>query len=723
MIAIDTTAEFWHGAASFTHLLGACACATVGAMLAGKRERFGQAGGALVASLMLSAVWCLAVAVAGGTSLPSAFALGLRNFVWIVALYRLFASDGRHATVAPVRPVVFVLAAVAVLQPLALIIENGFAGVASPSKFTFHFNTMLAMLEVVGALVLVHNLYVGASSTARQVLRWPALALGIVWTFELNLYTVAWLSNRWPVPLAAVHGLVDIAFAATLALGMMEGREQLRLRPSRAVTFRSISLLIIGAYFIAMVAVAQWLADAGGDFARWLQFGFLIVGVACALLLLPSRRLRGWLRVTLTKHFFQHRYDYRVEWLRFTRTMGGSGGASGSNGPALPLHERAIQALADITDSPAGLLLLPDESRNLSLAARWQWPTAEVPPCAYPAEGIAFLEENDFIVDIDGTLSPDGDPRWSSDADGEVAIVPEWLSEDPRAWALVPLLHYERLVGAVVLARPPQARRLDWEDFDLLRVAGQQLASYLAEHSSQQALAEAGRFDDFHRRIAFVMHDIKNLASQFALLARNAERHAENPEFRADMLVTLRASADKLNALMARLSRYGTGAVDHIEAVDVGDVAREVVAGFAARHNVQVIARQAYAIAGNRHSLEQVLAHLVQNGIDASPADAAVFIGISADAEWCRIEVIDSGHGMSAAFIRNRLFRPFDSSKPGGFGIGAYEARELVRAMHGRLEVDSREGLGTRFVVCLPLIRADQHIDFDNTPDNKALSA
>ena len=136
-----------------------------------------------------------------------------------------------------------------------------------------------------------------------------------------------------------------------------------------------------------------------------------------------------------------------------------------------------------------------------------------------------------------------------------------------------------------------------------------------------------------------------------------------------------------------------------------------------------MIARQAYAIAGNRHSLEQVLAHLVQNGIDASPADAAVFIGISADAEWCRIEVIDSGHGMSAAFIRNRLFRPFDSSKPGGFGIGAYEARELVRAMHGRLEVDSREGLGTRFVVCLPLIRADQHIDFDNTPDNKALSA
>jgi len=700
VIGLSSSPELWQGLASLTHMAGACAAVTVGAMLFGKRARFGQAGGAVVASLMLTALWCLAVAVAGGQSVPSALALGLRNLVWLVALYRLFASDGRHASVAPVRPVVLILGVVALLQPAALIIESGFGNAATMSKLIYHFNIILAMLEAIGALVLVHNLYVGANAAARQALRWPALGLGIVWAFELNLYTVAWLSNRWPAPLAAMHGLVDVAFAITLALGAMEGREQLRLKPSRAVTFRSISLLIIGAYFIAMVAVAQWLADTGGDFARWLQLGFLMLAIATALLLLPSRRLRAWLRVMLAKHFFQHRYDYRAEWQRFSRTIGNIGDH------ALPLHERCIQALADITDSPAGLLLLPDEQRNLGLAARWQWPTAEVPACAYPAEGIAFLEAHDFILNLDSTLAPPGEQ--AAGTGSEAPIVPAWLADDPYAWALVPLLHYERLVGAVVLARPPYARRLDWEDFDLLRVAGQQLASHLAEHASQQALAEAGRFDDFHRRIAFVMHDIKNLASQFALLARNAERHAENPAFRADMLVTLRASADRLNALMARLSRYGPGVVDHIEPVEITEVAQEVAASFAARHRVRVIAQGPCAILGNRHSLEQVLTHLVQNGIDASGGDAPVFIHIAPDGAWCRAEVVDSGHGMSATFIRNRLFHPFDSSKPGGFGIGAYEARELVRAMRGRLEVESREGEGTRFFIRLPLANMTQ---------------
>ena len=72
-----------------------------------------------------------------------------------------------------------------------------------------------------------------------------------------------------------------------------------------------------------------------------------------------------------------------------------------------------------------------------------------------------------------------------------------------------------------------------------------------------------------------------------------------------------------------------------------------------------------------------------------------------------RVEVIDSGRGMSPEFLSTRLFRPFDTSKPGGFGIGAYEAREMVRAMGGRLDVESREGVGTRFVIRLP--RAARH--------------
>ena len=109
-------------------------------------------------------------------------------------------------------------------------------------------------------------------------------------------------------------------------------------------------------------------------------------------------------------------------------------------------------------------------------------------------------------------------------------------------------------------------------------------------------------------------------------------------------------------------------------------------------------------VRASAESLEQVLVHLVQNAVDASAPGAQVFIRLDGDNFHGAIEVVDSGHGMSPDFIRNRLFKPFVSSKPGGFGIGAYEARELVRAMKGRLDVESHEGLGTRFTIRLPLV-------------------
>ena len=710
--------DVWSGFATVAHLAGASAAATVAVTIARRRRRFVPPVPVAVAALAATAAWNLAVAVSGNAGMAGQLALGLRNLAYLGMLFTLFAGDGRDASVRPVRPVLFVLAVVAVLQPLAAGIEAGMQAHAGPgfhAALFFHFNTMLALLDVVGALVLVHNLYVGADAAARHVLRWPAAALAVVWCFELNLYTIAWVGSGWPVPLAALHGFADVGFALALLIAASQSGETLRLRPSRAVTFHSASLLLIGAYVLAMVAVAQWLADAGGGYGRWFQFGFLIAAISVAALALPSRRVRTWLRVVLTKHFFQHRYDYRAEWLRFTRTMGRAGA------DAAPLNERAIRALADITDSPGGLLLVPDDDGDLVLAARWQWPEAEVPAKAFAATGVRFLEAHDFIIDLHhtGTAARPG-------GRGGGPELPDWLCAEPRAWAMVPLLHYERMIGAVVLARPPQVRRLDWEDFDLLRVAGQQLASYLAEHASAQALAEAGRFDDFHRRIAFVMHDIKNLASQFTLLARNAERHAENPEFRADMLVTLRNSAEKLGTLVARLSRYG-GGVERIEPVALGGLAQSVVAGFAERHPVQLIEQAACVVAGNRHSLEHVLTHLVQNAVDASAPGSPVHLAISAASDGCRIEIVDSGHGMSPDFVRNRLFRPFDSSKPGGFGIGAYEARALIRAMNGRLDVESREGVGTRFVIHLPLSEqggaASASADRPGTPDPAAEAA
>ncbi|MEM6476928.1 MAG: ATP-binding protein, partial [Pseudomonadota bacterium] len=235
------------------------------------------------------------------------------------------------------------------------------------------------------------------------------------------------------------------------------------------------------------------------------------------------------------------------------------------------------------------------------------------------------------------------------------------------------------------------------------RVVGQQLASYLAEQSGQQALMDASRFDEFNRRMAFVMHDIKNLASQLSLLAANAQKHADNPDFRADMLVTLRASSEKLAALLARLGRYGAGQVHELEPTDLAAIAKRVTDRFKGVHPVSIMRKDDVQVMVDGEGLEQALIHIVQNAVDASEPDAPIYLNVVAEAVNGQIEIIDAGSGMSPEFVRSGLFKPFVSSKQGGFGIGAFEAREMIKAMGGRLQVESREGVGSRFNVILPV--------------------
>jgi putative PEP-CTERM system histidine kinase len=293
------------------------------------------------------------------------------------------------------------------------------------------------------------------------------------------------------------------------------------------------------------------------------------------------------------------------------------------------------------------------------------------------------------------------DPIRAGHPGDDSAAVPSWMLARADAWVLVPLVHGEALTGAVLLARPPVSRALDWEDFDLLRVAGRQAASYLAEERAGRALAEARRFEEFNRRFAFIIHDIKNLVSQQLLVARNAERHAANPAFRADMVATLKDSADRMTTLLARLSHRERVSAEPICPVDLAALCERVARSRRAQHPILIDAPSVWA-AGQPQRLEQVLAHLVQNAMEASGPEAPVAMRVSLQGEQVTIEVHDSGIGMSPAFVRDELFRPFSSTKAGGFGIGAFEARQLVSGMGGTLDVESREGEGTRFRILLP---------------------
>lgn len=680
-------------ASFFGYLIGAVASAMAALWMMQRGDRARSDRLAAILAATLTGIWCALAAALEPRAPVVALAETARNLALVFLLFRLFGNDGRDESIRVVRPVVFSLGFVTLLQPALLGLSLRPTVSPGAADLIFRSAALLQMLAAIGALMLLHNLYAGASTTSRLLLRWSAAALVGIWAFDLNLFTIAYMSDKVPAILLAMRGLITGLLVGLLAVGSNSAAAGLQFSPSRAVTFQTLSLLVIGAYLLVMLFVVQSLPVMGGDFGRIAQVGFLLIASVAAAVWLPSRSTRGWLRVTAAKHLFRHRYDYRNEWLRFTRTIGRAspGGES--------LQERAIRAMADITDSPAGLLLTPNEEAELELVARWNWAQAEVPAVAAKHQLSGFLEQEGYIVDLD-------ELRGGERAHFELENVPQWLLDEARAWALVPLLHFDRLVGVVVLARPGIGRKLDWEDFDMLRVVGQQLASYLAEQTGQRALMEASRFDEFNRRIAFVMHDIKNLASQLSLLARNAEKHADNPDFRADMLVTLRNSADKLNALLARLGRYGGGEVHKRATLDLQELAQGLVARFGTVHPVRLVRDKTCLVQADAEALEQALVHLLQNAIDASEAENPVSIDVGQDRQHGCIEIADSGVGMSAGFVRDGLFKPFVSSKNGGFGIGAFEARELIRAMGGRLGVESREGIGTRFIISLPLADA-----------------
>jgi putative PEP-CTERM system histidine kinase len=449
-----------------------------------------------------------------------------------------------------------------------------------------------------------------------------------------------------------------------------------------------------------MAVLATALRGGNGDWLRSLSAGVLAVMVVAAMVLVPSPRARGWAKVKIAKHFFEHRYDYRSEWLRFTETLGSSGSE------ARPLGERVIKAFADVLDAPGGLLLERDSGDAFAIGAEWNWQGGT----AIDSDGDsarAFwdsIAKSGRIIELDPTRK-----GWAKN--GNDVAVPKSILQEPDAWVAVPLIHKERAIGLVLLAAPEYRRPLDWEDFDLLRTAGQQAASSLAEAQGQQALSNAQRFEEFNRRFAFILHDIKNLVSQLSLLTRNAERHADNADFRADMIATLKSSIGKMNDLLARLSPQA-GARSH-KAVpqQLRDIVAGAIAGRREFHPVQMLGDCGEWAAVDSAGLEQALGHVLQNAIDASPSDEPVTVRVDRGGDEVTITISDKGCGMDADFVRTRLFHPFVSTKESGFGIGAFEARSIVASMGGRITVDSRPGKGTQFTIHLPAADAPEEFE------------
>lgn len=545
-------------------------------------------------------------------------------------------------------------------------------------------------LAVMGML-LVEQLYRNKPEQERWAIKFACLGIGAMFAYDFYLFSDAMLFHQVNPDIWAARGAVNALTVPLIAVSVVRSASwSAELAVSRRVMFHSAALFGSAIYLLTMGSAGYYLRYFGGSWGSVMQVTFLFGAVILLVGIMFSGTFRAWLRVFISKHFYSYNYDYREEWLRFTGTLS-------QHGPGL--GDRAVQAVSALVESAAGLMWIRRESGLFEPAANWQVAPATVTEAA-DSPFCQFLANKEWVVDLQEY------EEWPSKYDD--VTMPAWLQAYPRGWLVVPLMMQGRLFGFMLLMQPRSAIKLNWEVIDLLKIAGNQAASYLAQYEAANALSVARQFESFNRMSTFVVHDLKNLVSQLSLLMSNAERHKHNPEFQNDMIETVNFSVQKMKLLLQKLSRSVTP--ENPVALPIERLLRQAVAmkgGFEPQP-VLTVADPGLTVRADWERLERVVGHLIQNAIEATARDGRVEIGLVRRGESVLIRITDNGEGMSEEFIRERLFKPFESTKSAGMGIGAFESQEYIEELGGTLDVTSEPGQGSTFIIILPLLEQDR---------------
>ena len=659
---------------------------------------------ALLLAVTWSALWAwfgLALMLTGraGVAVSSAASDLLRYGFWYLFLLALLRTDRTKKTpvglvwMTPVSAGVVIFGAVALVFSVIGARFPSLGAHADASKLIL----LASMAAPVFALVLLEQVFRNVSEDFLWNIKPLCLGLAGVFLFDLYIYSQAFLFNQLDGDALSIRGVVHALVVPLLLLSITRRSDWVsKIRISPKAAFHSAALLIAGVYLMFISGVGYYVRYFGGEWGRALQLGVVFIALLTLFVLVLSGSLRAKLRVFLGKHFFRYRFDYREEWLKFTRTL------STQNSPQ-EMGTLVIRGLADMLESPAGGLWLKNSGESqFSQAARWNMAQTLEKEDANSSL-CQFLTSSGWVINLE-------EFRSYARRYGPLKL-PAWLQYLPQAWLVVPLTVGSELIGFCVLASARTRIDVNWEVNDLLKTAGQQAASFLVQMQATEALLEGRKFDAFNRMSAFVVHDLKNIVTQLSLMMKNAKRLGHNPEFQQDMLITVENSLDRMRQLMLQL-REGATPPGTAFGVNLGRIIQRIEVISAGRgRTLEVQVLESVVARGHEERLERIIGHVVQNAFDATGPAGRVWLNLDRSSGQARIVVGDTGRGMSPDFVRDRLFKPFQTTKQAGMGIGAYESFQYVQELGGRIEVDSELGQGTTVKMLLPLFTTQKESD------------
>jgi putative PEP-CTERM system histidine kinase len=679
-------------AVAFTGLLGI--------VLVGKRGGAlnKRLAGAIVFQILWAVVLALEVTVLR-LPFPAAPAIEvIRSFVWLVFLLylpsTLFVATPENPENARLR---------------LLFLAGGFTLVVASIAtdllaLGIRWSWGWKLLMCAFGLYCVEQIYRHTPANARWNINLLAISLLAIFGFDLVMFADALLFQTLNPNWWTARGLCNALLMPVLAIGAARARDmKIEFTVSHQLAFKSATLIVSGVYLILTAGAGYYLKNLGGTTAELLQALLAFSAVVVLAVLLFSSKVRARFRVFIAKNFFAYQYDYREEWLKFTDQM--SSGNHDQNDPNV-VSLRAAEALKRLTECGTASVWAENENGDFVRTAQIG-NHSQAPDLILKSDPLVeFFNKRNWVINV---LELRDQPDLY-----QGLAAPSWVF-DLNLHIVTPFQLGERTVGFAALGEALVPISLNWEVRDLLKTLGKQTASYLAQQQATRQLIEMQQFDSFNRMSAFVVHDLKNLVAQLSLLMSNAQKHRHNPEFQADVLLTVENVLGRMQGLLLQL-RAGAKPSDPVVAIDINRAVREAVEGKGKLGTTLKLALKEESplmVRGHLDRLSRVIGHLIQNADEACKAKShdqedkqPTVVTVTTDVTEKRVlvSVEDNGVGMSTEFIQHKLFRPFNSTKGMGMGIGTFESREYIKELGGEIKVASQIGRGTTFTISLPLV-------------------
>ncbi|MET0061780.1 MAG: XrtA/PEP-CTERM system histidine kinase PrsK [Candidatus Thiodiazotropha endolucinida] len=622
-----------------------------------------------------------------------------RNIAWFVFLFRLLFNL-QQACGKNLRNLAYIPIAILIGSTVLIVVEpisqlfpvpigtGGFASYPLVGYLGF----------AITGLTLIEQLYRSTRPEMRWSVKYLYLGMGVLFVYDFFLYAEALLFNRVDTTLWQARGLTSALAVPFVAIAATRNPSwSVRVFVSKQVVFHATTIIAAGAYLVTMAAVGYYIRFYGGSWGKATQVAFVFAGIIFLITVLFSGNLRSKLKVFVNKHFFSYKYDWRDEWLRVVQTL--SNGRGGKE-----IRIRVIQAISESIDAGGGYLWMSDNAGGYQCVSHWQVSANNI---LFDSSDslVTYFSNSDWIIDVDEYKQfPE---RYES-----LKLDDQLIAID-NAWLIIPVKHHEQLLGFVLLSQPKLAKSVNWEDRDLIKAAAKQAGSYLALLQTSEALNQANQFEAFNRLSAFVVHDLKNLIAQLELVVKNAERHKNNPEFMDDAVKTIGNAVSKMGRLLTQLRQGRFESTKSKEFYVEESVAQAVNQLYAYLPKPRLTINANFLkIIADKDRFTAIMVHMIKNAQEASQEDGKVDVTVDRDNNDAVITIEDNGVGMDALFIKERLFRPFQTTKGNaGMGIGVYETREYVNSLNGKMKVESVKGVGTKFEISIPLEVAGQAIN------------